>query len=284
MNNIILNVVTVVWNDIEGLEKTLNSLLRLYNSSKIFFKIRVQDGDSFDGTNAFAQKFIKKHSKKGFEIILCSESDNGIFDAMNKASSDFRNNDMVLYLNAGDIISEEIIVDDFYDSLESFAESDYKIAAYRYRNIANDISYYMPSKKVKKNEQFFKWLINNTPVHQALIFKYDKNFGIHYPLNFKIQSDSIMIFYLFKFQGNPIFFNNTLCDFELGGLSNSYKSLKKVITQIREQNIVSKLRNESIFFVLLRIMSLFSKFILYNLIGDKFTLLHAYLKKIISNN
>ena len=150
MNNIILNVVTVVWNDIEGLEKTLNSLLRLYNSSKIFFKIRVQDGDSFDGTNAFAQKFIKKHSKKGFEIILCSESDNGIFDAMNKASSDFRNNDMVLYLNAGDIISEEIIVDDFYDSLESFAESDYKIAAYRSRNIANDISYYMPSKRLKK--------------------------------------------------------------------------------------------------------------------------------------
>ena len=69
MNNIILNVVTVVWNDIEGLEKTLNSLLRLYNSSKIFFKIRVQDGDSFDGTNAFAQKIIKKHSKKVLKLF-----------------------------------------------------------------------------------------------------------------------------------------------------------------------------------------------------------------------
>ena len=40
-------------------------------------------------------KFIKKHSKKVLEIILCSER-TMTFDAMNKASSDFRNNDMVL--------------------------------------------------------------------------------------------------------------------------------------------------------------------------------------------
>ena len=89
-----------------------------------------------------------------------------------------------------------------------------------------------------------------------------------------------MIFYLFKFQGNPIFLIILYVTLSLvDSVIHVAKSLKKVITQIREQNIVSKLRNESIFFVLLRIMSLFSKFILHNLIGDKFTLLAYIFKK-----
>ena len=39
-----------------------------------------------------------------------------------------------------------------------------------------------------------------------------------------------MIYYLIKYQAKPLFINMTLCDFELGGLSNSYKSFLNLYT------------------------------------------------------
>ena len=61
-----------------------------------------------------------------------------------------------------------------------------------------------------------------------------------------------MIYYLIKYQAKPLFINMTLCDFELGGLSNSYKSFSKVYTQIKEQKIVSKLRDEEKLIIFIR--------------------------------
>lgn len=278
--NITLNIVTVVWNDIDGLTRTLSSLKRLYLClDKLSFNILIQDGLSSDGTKEFAEDFITNNISERFNIKLNYEKDHGIFDAMNKASSGFKNNDLIMYLNAGDIVSDEIDAIKFYDSLAYFMNNDLKICGFRSRNIFSDLSYYMPSKKVSQTENYIKWLRNNTPVHQALIFKFDDQFPIHYPINFKIQADSIMIYYLFKYQGEPIFFDITLCDFELGGLSNSYKSFTKVYTQIKEQKVVSKLRNEERFFIFLRSLSLLIKFLMHNVLGKRFYTLHAYLKR-----
>ena len=283
MSKITLNVITVVWNDVYGLKKTLHSLLNLHEKNhNIDFKIKIQDGNSDDDTVSYANSFISQYSNNLFNIEFISEEDEGIFDAMNRASSGLKHNDLVLYLNAGDVISKKIDINMFYDSLQIFFRDKAKICAFRSRNIIKDIEYYMPSEKIKNNNDYLEWIRNNTPVHQALIFKFDDKFKLHYPVNFKIQADSILIYYLFKFQGKPIFFDITLCDFELGGLSNSYKSIKKVITQIKEQKIVSDLRNENKFIIFIRMISLILKFFLHNILGSKFYLLHAYLKKILA--
>lgn len=278
--NITLNIVTVVWNDIDGLTRTLVSLKRVQDSlDALNLNIIIQDGLSSDGTKEFADGFISKNICEKFQVKLNYEKDYGIFDAMNRASSRFNQNDLIMYLNAGDIISEEIDLNAFYSSLIYFINDKSKISGFRSRNIINDLNYYMPSKKVDTNELYIKWLKNNTPVHQALIFKFDNQFPIHYPMSFEIQADSIMIYYLFKFQGDPIFFDITLCDFELGGLSNSYKSFRKVYTQIKEQKLVSNLRNEEKFIIFARSISLIIKFLMHNILGKRFYVFHAYLKK-----
>ena len=58
---LVLNIITVVWNDIDGLRRTLKSLLKISNEERgIILKINIQDGLSNDGTKENAQEFIHK--------------------------------------------------------------------------------------------------------------------------------------------------------------------------------------------------------------------------------
>lgn len=282
---IYLNVITVVRDDQRGLEKTLKSILHLSKKLKnLFINVRIQDGLSSDETVNFAKVFFKENESNNLTYIIISENDEGIFDAMNRASDSLKQNDLVLYLNAGDSISEDLDPNYFYESLLFFSKSSSKLCAFRSRNYFSTVSYFMPGKTIKDSSAFNKWIVNNTPVHQAVIFKFDEKFPIFYSTDFKIQSDSIFIYkYINKF-GEPIFFNVTLCDFELGGLSNSYKSLPKVLNQINEQNLVSRLRGEGIVFILIRNISLLIKYFLHNLFGRHYFFIHALIKsKFIKN-
>ena len=282
---IILNVVTVVRNDQKGLEKTLKSLIYLSKKlQKLNVNLRIQDGLSNDKTVSFAKEFLQKNESKNLTYQIISEDDEGIFDAMNRASGFLKQDDIVLYLNAGDSISYDLNPDFFFESLSFFSKSSSKLCAFRSRNYFSNVSYFMPGKTINDSSAFNKWIVNNTPVHQAVIFKFDNKFPIFYSTDFKIQSDSIFIYeYINKF-GKPIFFNATLCDFELGGLSNSYKSLSKVLNQINEQNLVSRLRGESIFFISIRNISLLLKYFLHNFFGRYYYFIHALIKsKFIKN-
>ena len=84
---IILNVVTVVRNDQKGLEKTLKSLIYLSKKlQKLNINLRIQDGLSNDKTVIFAKEFLQKNESKNLTYQIISEDDEGIFDAMNRAS------------------------------------------------------------------------------------------------------------------------------------------------------------------------------------------------------
>lgn len=91
-----LSIITVVYNNLKGLIKTYDSLSNIHPS--ILYEWIVIDGGSSDG----CVDFCESHNEK----IACwiSESDKGIYDAMNKgihlASCDY-----LLFLNSGDEIS-----------------------------------------------------------------------------------------------------------------------------------------------------------------------------------
>lgn len=97
MNSIKISVVTVSYNAVETIEKTILSVLNQTYSNIEYIII---DGGSTDGTI----DIIKKYSDK---ISYCvSEPDNGIYDAMNKGIA-AASGDYVNFMNAGDT---------FYDS------------------------------------------------------------------------------------------------------------------------------------------------------------------------
>ena len=92
-----ISIITVTYNCLEAFKTTFQDVLRQSYSN---FEYIVIDGASTDGTS----EFIKEHSS--MIDYWVSESDGGIYDAMNKGIMAAKG-DWALMLNAGDI---------FYDS------------------------------------------------------------------------------------------------------------------------------------------------------------------------
>lgn len=101
-----ISIVTVVYNDKEGIASTIESVLcQSYKDVEYI----VIDGDSSDGTVNIINQYAKRLA------YFVSEPDVGLYDAMNKgikASS----GDWILFLNSGDsFFNEEVLSDVFLD-------------------------------------------------------------------------------------------------------------------------------------------------------------------------
>jgi glycosyltransferase involved in cell wall biosynthesis len=97
----VISVVTVTYNDVESLRRTLDSVVaqRWAGIEQI-----VVDGGSTDGTAALL-------AKRDREIAAWrSEPDKGIYDAMNKGLS-LASGEYVLFLNSGDTLRGRVLFD-----------------------------------------------------------------------------------------------------------------------------------------------------------------------------
>lgn len=104
-----LSVVTIVFNDILHIEKTILSVL---NQNYKEIEYIIIDGNSSDGT----VDIIKKYSEKIH--FWSSEVDKGLYDAMNKgirkASGDF-----ICFLNSGDLFFDNSTVENIFSKCQS---------------------------------------------------------------------------------------------------------------------------------------------------------------------
>ncbi|HEY1007401.1 MAG TPA: glycosyltransferase, partial [Sphingobacteriaceae bacterium] len=88
-----LSVITIVFNNARDIERTILSVL---NQTYGNIEYIVIDGASTDGT----LEVIKRYEDR---LILKSEKDKGIYDAMNKGLA-LATGDYVLFMNSGDEI------------------------------------------------------------------------------------------------------------------------------------------------------------------------------------
>jgi len=101
---VILSIITINYNNIIGLEKTLNSVLS--QMSKGFEHIIV-DGGSNDGS----ADIIKAYAEQApYKVIWVSEPDNGIFNAMNKGIR-MASGDYCQFLNSGDCLIDNTVTE-----------------------------------------------------------------------------------------------------------------------------------------------------------------------------
>jgi glycosyltransferase involved in cell wall biosynthesis len=87
-----LSIITVVYNNVRDIERTMLSVL---NQSYAHIEYIVVDGASNDGTLEIIQRYQDRLSK------VLSEKDAGIYDAMNKGLA-LASGDYVLFMNSGD--------------------------------------------------------------------------------------------------------------------------------------------------------------------------------------
>lgn len=94
MSNPVLSVITIVYNNVRDIERTMLSVL---NQSYPNIEYLLIDGASTDGTKAIIEKYKDRLTK------YISEPDKGIYDAMNKGLA-LATGDYVLFMNSGDEI------------------------------------------------------------------------------------------------------------------------------------------------------------------------------------
>jgi len=101
-----LTVITIVYNNVRDIERTINSVLKQTYKNIEYIII---DGKSTDGTLAVIAQYKERISR------IISEPDKGIYDAMNKGLA-LATGDYILFMNSGDEIYDEQTVEDVFDS------------------------------------------------------------------------------------------------------------------------------------------------------------------------
>lgn len=101
-----LSIITINYNDSQGLEKTIVSVI---NQTFRDFQYIVIDGNSTDGSREVLEKYDKYIDK------WISEPDSGIYNAMNKGAS-FANGEYLLFLNSGDFLYNNYVLQRLFEN------------------------------------------------------------------------------------------------------------------------------------------------------------------------
>lgn len=99
-NNSKVSIVTIVYNDVGGIRKTIESVLTQKLKADEYIII---DGGSTDGTTAVIEEYKDKLT------LLVSEPDAGIYDAMNKGWRLCSHDNFILFCNSSDHLESDAI-------------------------------------------------------------------------------------------------------------------------------------------------------------------------------
>lgn len=111
-----ITVATVCYNSADTIEETMQSVL---NQTYKDIEYIIVDGASKDDTMSKVRSYEKEHG-----MVVISEPDKGLYDAMNKAA-DMATGDYILYMNSGDIFADNTAVEQMVPFLEDRPELAY---------------------------------------------------------------------------------------------------------------------------------------------------------------
>ncbi len=150
---ILFSIVTINFNNATGLKKTINSVIC---QSFQNFEYIIIDGASSD----FSLDVIQEYKEKISSFI--SESDQGIYDAMNKGWKRAKGN-YILFLNSGDIFADCEVLENVSKSIDQTAEIVYGCHLWG----SKEGERWNPKKDFKLRE-----ILSHTPIsHQATFIK-----------------------------------------------------------------------------------------------------------------
>ena len=219
-----VSVITVVYNNESLVEQSIQSVI---NQNSDNFEYIIIDGNSTDGTLNIIEKYDS--------LIDCwlSESDSGIYDAMNKGIA-LSKGEWLIFLNS----------DDLFFSCESlnfnFKYENHDAIAGRCLTVGK---YYNWIRPFSRKDSLYRYS------HQA-IFTKKKSF---YNLNYKIAADSE---YLSEYNSRFKHSDKIISIFRMGGYSTNEVSWEHVKERYKMLGVVST-------------YLLIARFFIQNIMGDK---------------
>ena len=206
-----VTVVTAVLNDAGHIEQTILSVI---SQTDIEIEFIIVDGGSKDGTLELIGKYKDKIS------LLISESDRGVYDAMNKGIK-YSTGDFVYFLNSGDVLLNPSILSKI--KLEELKERN----AIIYGNV---VVAYGNIEALEKPRPFFNSKMKFKGIgicHQSMFFPGELIRNEKYDLSYNIAADYDLAYRLWR-KGTVFLYKDiTIAKYDWGkGISsNPYKLL-----------------------------------------------------------
>lgn len=218
----LLTIITINYNNKNGLEKTINSVV---NQTYTDFEYIIIDGGSTDGS----VDIIKRHENK--ITFWVSEPDKGIYNALNKGIKHAKG-EYLLFLNGDDCLIDNTILTKISKHLN---QKDL---------IYFDIDY-LNDGKIRKvtypDTLSFYFFFTNTICHQTIFFK-NKLFSEYglYDEQLKIVSDwKFIMLSIVKHKASYKHIGEVFCVFDNRGISNTDdKNNKHIKLHIEERQRV----------------------------------------------
>jgi len=198
-----LSVITIVYNNVRDIERTMLSVL---NQTYTNIEYLIIDGASTDGTLDIIDKYRDRISQ------LISEPDNGIYDAMNKGLA-IATGDYVLFMNSGDELYTNTTV------ANVFAAVDDADIYYGETEMINDAGESLGQRRHKApaqlNYKSFKYGMSVS--HQAIYIK--RSLITPYNNQYQLSSDIDWILNAIKKAKTIVNVNQYVAKYLVGGMS-----------------------------------------------------------------
>lgn len=220
-----LSIITINYNNAEGLKKTLDSVITQTASG--FEHIIIDGGSTDDSVNIIHDYANALHNQQDeFAVKWLSESDSGIYNAMNKGI-DRACGDYLLFLNSGDCLYDDNVISSFFNTNPS-------------KDIISGNTVFSDNKMryaIKPEKLYFDYFVEDSLLHSSTFIKSDlfNKYG-KYSESFRIVSD-------WEFWVKALICGNATYDtidvivscFDVTGISNQEAFIEK---QKKERNIV----------------------------------------------
>lgn len=202
----LISVITVSYNAGEAIKETILSVI---NQESDDYEYIIVDGGSTDETLGIIKEYQDKIT------LWVSESDRGIYDAMNKGIK-LANGRYICFINSGDIL-KELPVDSLIKSKESLFVFPVELS---------NGTIFFP----KINSEL---KIRNTLPHQGCFYQNTPELG--FDINFRVFSDFCLNQKMYK-QGKKIkvFDTPVIAYHDMGGISHDKKYRSEIFKVVRE--------------------------------------------------
>lgn len=204
-----VSIITVVYNSVDTIEKTIQSVLAQSHKNIEYIII---DAQSNDGTLAIIKKFEPQ-----IQVIL-SEPDSGFYEGLNKGIT-LATGNIIGCLNADDRFVDSEIITNIVNTFTQNIDTDCIIGDIAFANEKNKISRYYSGKKF--NPSLLKWGV--MPPHPSFYCKKElfNKLGL-YNTTFKIAGDfELILRYLWKNKINYLYIPLLMVYMRKGGKSTS---------------------------------------------------------------
>jgi len=202
-NTVLFSIVTVCYNNLNGVKSTFDSVLEQDDE---LFEWIVIDGNSTDGTKEYLEQVKLRR------YLFISEEDDGIYDAMNKGIENCSGG-YVIFMNSGD----KFALSDTLRTLKTCIDSNDN-PDFVYGDTLEEIN----SKLYYKTAHNHEWVRNGMFTHhQSMVYKRASIGELKYDLNYKIVSDYAFTCEFMRNTNTKKYLPVSLAIFEGGGLTST---------------------------------------------------------------